>query len=111
MINFGILPLTFANPDDWHKIAPEHVLRLPNVREAIQRGNQVYILNQSTSETYLAEHGMTDRQVHMLLAGSLINLFACASSGDTAHTPAWRPHDGDGARSHYLRGAGTLSQP
>lgn len=74
LINFGILPLTFANPDDWHKIAPEHVLRLPDVREAVRRGNQVHILNQSTRDTYLAEHGMTDRQVHILLAGSLINL-------------------------------------
>jgi aconitate hydratase len=75
LINFGILPLTFANPDDWNKIAPEHVLRLPDVREAIQCSNQVQILNQSTGETYIAEHGTTDRQVRMLLAGSLINLF------------------------------------
>jgi aconitate hydratase len=75
LINFGILPLTFANPDDWHRIAPGDVLRLPDVREAIQRGHQVQILNQSKSETYMAEHAMTDRQVQMLLAGSLINLF------------------------------------
>jgi predicted aconitate hydratase len=39
LINFGILPLTFAHPDDWQKIAPAHVLRVPNVCEAIQRGN------------------------------------------------------------------------
>jgi aconitate hydratase len=75
LINFGILPLTFANPDDWNRIAPGDVLRLPDVRGAIQRGNQVQILNQSKSETYMTEHAMTDRQVQMLLAGSLINLF------------------------------------
>jgi aconitate hydratase len=75
LINFGILPLTFTDPDDWNRVAPGHVLRLPSVREAIQRGNEVQILNQSTGETYLAEDGMTDRQVQMLLAGSLINLF------------------------------------
>jgi aconitate hydratase len=75
LINFGILPLTFANPDDWNRIAPGDVLRLPDVREAIQRGNQVQILNQSKGETYMATHTMTDRQVQMLLAGSLINLF------------------------------------
>jgi aconitate hydratase len=74
LLNFGILPLTFANPDDWDRIAPGHGLRLPDVREAIQRGNQVHILNQSTDETYIVEHGMTERQVQMLLAGSLINL-------------------------------------
>jgi aconitate hydratase len=74
LINFGLLPLTLAHPDDWHRIAPGHVLRLPDIREAIRRGNQVHILNQSTNETYIAEHGMTERQVQMLLAGSLINL-------------------------------------
>jgi aconitate hydratase len=75
LINFGILPLTFANPDDWNRIVPGDVLRLSDVREAIQRGNQVQILNQSKSETYLTAHAMTDRQVQMLLAGGLINLF------------------------------------
>jgi aconitate hydratase len=75
LINFGILPLTFANPDDWNRLATGHVLRLPDVREALQHANQVQILNQSTSETCIAEHGMTERQVQMLLAGSLINLF------------------------------------
>jgi aconitate hydratase len=75
LINFGILPLTFANPDDWNRIAEGDILRLPDVREAIQRGNQVQILNQGKSETYMTAHAMTDRQVQMLLAGSLIDLF------------------------------------
>jgi aconitate hydratase len=75
LINFGILPLTLANPDDWNRIAPGNVLRLPDIREAIQCGNQIQILNQSTNEMFIAEHGMTNRQVQMLLAGSLINLF------------------------------------
>jgi aconitate hydratase len=84
LINFGILPLTFADPDDWHRIAPGHVLRVPDVREAIQCGNQVRILNQSTGDTYLAEHGMTDRQVHILLAGSLITLLRARQTGHGA---------------------------
>jgi aconitate hydratase len=84
LINFGILPLTFAHPDDWDRIAPGHVLRLPDVREAIQRGTQVHILNQRTNETYIAEHGMTDRQVQMLLVGSLINLLRARQVGHGA---------------------------
>jgi aconitate hydratase len=84
LINFGILPLTFANPDDWNRIAPGNVLRLPDIREAIQCGNQIRILNQSTNEMYLAEHGMTNRQVQMLLAGSLINLFRAHQVGHGA---------------------------
>jgi aconitate hydratase len=84
LINFGILPLTLANPDDWNRVAPGHVLRVPDVREAIQRGNQVHILNQSTNDTYIAEHGMTARQVQMLLAGSLITLLRARQVGHGA---------------------------
>ena len=84
LINFGILPLTFAHPDDWNRIAPGHVLRVPDVREAIQRGNQVHILNQRTNETYIAEHGLTERQVQILLAGSLINLLRARRVGHGA---------------------------
>jgi predicted aconitate hydratase len=84
LINFGILPLTFANADDWNRIAPGDVLRLPEIRAAIQRGNQVQILNQSKSETYIVEHAMTERQVQMLLAGSLINLFRARQMGHGA---------------------------
>ena len=56
----------------------------PDVREAIQRGNQVHILNQSTNETYIADHGMTERQVQILLAGSLINLLRARRVGHGA---------------------------
>jgi aconitate hydratase len=74
LLNFGILPLTLTDPDDWSRIAPGDGLRLPGVREAIQRGPQVHIVNQSRNETYTAEHGMTEREVQMVLAGSLIDL-------------------------------------
>jgi aconitate hydratase len=75
LINFGILPLTFVDPDDWAKIEPGDVLRLPDAREAIRHGNQLRVINQTKHEAYVTEHAMTARQVEMILAGSLINLF------------------------------------
>ena len=84
LINFGIPPLTLAHPDDGQKIAPDHVLRVPDARQAIQRGTQIPILNQRTGDTHLAEHGMTDRQVQMLLAGSLIDLLRARHAGHGA---------------------------
>jgi aconitate hydratase len=67
--------LTFVDPDDWAKIAPGDVLRLPDAREAIRHGTQLQVINQAKRETYVTEHAMTARQVEMILAGSLINLF------------------------------------
>jgi aconitate hydratase len=74
LLNFGILPLTFVNPADWEKINQNDVLILTDLREAIRRGNQVTVLNETKRETYNTEHAMTERQIEMVLAGSLINL-------------------------------------
>ena len=71
--NFGILPLTFINPDDWKNIAQGDVLSIPDVRNAIRKGNRVRVINLTRNETYETEHPMTSRQVEMVLAGSLIN--------------------------------------
>jgi len=72
--NFGILPLIFANPDDWNKIAQGDRLCIPDVRNAIRQGNSVKVINLTKNETYETEHRMTHYQVDMVLAGSLINL-------------------------------------
>jgi aconitate hydratase len=75
LINFGILPLTFADPDDWNRIEEGDVLNLPDVRQAIRRGKHVEVQNQSKHETYRAEHTLSERQIQSILAGSLISLF------------------------------------
>jgi aconitate hydratase len=72
--NFGILPLTFVNPDDWDQIAQGDVLSISDVRNAICHGNRVKVINLTRNVTYETEHAMTPRQVEMVLAGSLINL-------------------------------------
>lgn len=74
LLNFGILPLTFVNPADWEKIHQNDVLVLSGLREAIRRGSQVKVINKTKEETYITEHAMTDRQIEMVLAGSLINV-------------------------------------
>ncbi len=72
--NFGILPLTFVDPEDWEKIAQGDVLSIPDARNTIRQGNRVRVINLTRNETYETEHPMTPRQVEMVLAGSLINL-------------------------------------
>ena len=72
--NFGILPLTFADPENWKTIAQGDRLSIPDVRNAIGRGNRVGVINLTKNETYATEHPLTPRQVEIVLAGSLINL-------------------------------------
>ena len=72
--NFGILPLIFVNQDDWNKIVQGDRLSIPDVRNAICKGNKVQVINLTRKETYETEHSLTPYQVEMVLAGSLINL-------------------------------------
>ena len=71
--NFGILPLTFADPDDYDKIEQGDVLKLEGVRAAIEGSATVTVVNETKGDSFKAEHEMSDRQVNMVLAGSLIN--------------------------------------
>ncbi len=73
LINFGILPLTFEDPDDWERIDLDDVLTLLDVRGAIQRGRRLEVINKTKDHTYLTEHSMSERQIQIMLAGSLIN--------------------------------------
>ena len=75
LINFGILPLTFTDPDDWHRIDQGDVLHLPEVRQAMCNGQHIVVQNQTKHTTYVATHTLTDRQVAIILAGSLISLW------------------------------------
>lgn len=75
LINFGILPLAFASPNDKHHIVQGDILILDNVRRAIRMGKPMRVVNKTKKETYLAEHTMSDRQVEIVLAGGLINYF------------------------------------
>lgn len=74
LINFGILPVTFVDPNDYDKIEQGDELEIRNVREAVQQGKQVTVHNQTKNESYETEHTMSERQVKVLLAGSLINI-------------------------------------
>jgi aconitate hydratase len=75
LVNFGILPLTFVNKDDHSRIIEGDELALPDICHALRSGKQIELVNQSRDESYLTEHGLSDRQVEIVLVGGQINLF------------------------------------
>jgi aconitate hydratase len=74
LCNFGILPLTFIDPDDWEKIERDDVLLIDDIENVIKHSKRISIVNKSKNENYNTEHAMSARQIEMVLAGSLINL-------------------------------------
>ncbi|TFB12658.1 aconitate hydratase, partial [Candidatus Marinimicrobia bacterium MT.SAG.4] len=74
LINFGILPLTFIDPDDFVRINQGDVISVSNLRSVIQNGKKVSLVNETKNKTYETEHVLSERQVEIILIGSLINL-------------------------------------
>ena len=71
LINAGIMPLTFANPDDYDKIAQGDCLTLTNVWAGMDSGN--IALKDETNGTEIAlSCSFTDRQKEILKAGGLL---------------------------------------
>ncbi len=73
LINFGILPLVFANPSDYVDIQQGDILTFKNIREAIQKESVITVQNTSQNKTYTLYHSLSPRELMILLAGGLIN--------------------------------------
>jgi len=73
LVNFGILPLVFDNPQDWKRIHPGDVLQLNNLPAALQAGSGLRLENKTRSDSYALAHRLSGRQLHMVMAGGLIN--------------------------------------
>lgn len=75
LINFGVLPLTFAERRDFNKIDQGDILEIENLHEAISKGREVSVYNKTKQQTYLTIHSMSSRQVKIMLNGGEINFF------------------------------------
>jgi aconitate hydratase len=74
LINFGILPLTFVDPADYNKIDQEDELEAVDIRRVLRQVKRIRITNKTKNETYETEHALSERQIEMVLEGSLINV-------------------------------------
>jgi aconitate hydratase len=74
LINFGMLPLTFVNSADYDHIEQEDALEIIDVRHILRQGNRVQVTNKTKNETYDTQHTLSERQIEMILQGSLINV-------------------------------------
>ncbi|HMK37210.1 MAG TPA: aconitate hydratase [Desulfomonilaceae bacterium] len=77
LINFGILPLTFANSDDYDLLSQGDVLRIDGVAAALRQGSSELTAQiVGTAKRILLRMELTERDRMILLAGGLINLAA-----------------------------------
>jgi len=72
LINAGILPLTFQNPDDYDRIAQGQNLDLKNIDSGMASGTVTAVIRETGEEILLGCH-FTQRQMGILKAGGLLN--------------------------------------
>ena len=73
LINFGIVPMTFANPDDYENFSQGDVLEIRGFKEAVAEKDEVTLVNKTTGATAKLQLVLTARQREMLLAGGCLN--------------------------------------
>ena len=73
LINFGIIPLTFKNPDDYEKIAQGDDIEILGFADGIAGKDELTLCNKTTGEKVTLVLAATARQREILLAGGLLN--------------------------------------
>ena len=75
LINVGILPLTFKNPDDYGRLSQGDILNIIDIYKGIEEG-MVTLQDMTTGESFQLECNLTERQRAILKAGSLLKYVA-----------------------------------
>jgi aconitate hydratase len=72
LINYGVLPLVFIDPQDYDKLRKGDVLHVHDLRRALNSSNEIML---ECGRQISAKHDLTEKQVDTILAGGLINLY------------------------------------
>ena len=72
LVNFGVLPLCFADPSDYEHIEQGDVLKFRNLREQLVATRSIPGQNVSSGRRFTVCHDLSERQIHVLRVGGLI---------------------------------------
>jgi len=72
LVNFGVLPLIYENGDDHDKLSQGGKLSIDGLHDALSGGETVSVTVDG-GDTIECRHGLSSRQIEILMAGGLIN--------------------------------------
>ena len=70
LINFGIVPFTFANPKDYDRLAAGDKLEFKGIRKAVEGNGNATV--KSPKGTFAIRTALSDREKHLILCGGLL---------------------------------------
>jgi len=80
LINFGILPLEFDNPEDYDKIEQGDTLKISNIKSELNNGGKFIVENTRTGDKIPVHADFSRRQCDILTAGGLLPYIKSKSS-------------------------------
>jgi len=73
LINFGILPLEFADPADYDTLEQGERVVISDIHAQLKAGTEIKIKAPKSERSIVAHHNLTERELNIILAGGLIN--------------------------------------
>ncbi|NLA40285.1 MAG: aconitate hydratase [Smithella sp.] len=74
LINFGILPLTFADEKDYDTLGESDELEIAGLRTAVAGGESLTVANKTKGTSFAVRLSLSPRQKEMILAGGALNV-------------------------------------
>ncbi len=73
LINFGILPLIFRDPDELGRVQPGDRLRIGDAPGKLGKGDSFAVENLTQQRTFQVCHDLDSRETEVIIAGGLLN--------------------------------------
>ncbi|MDO8095079.1 MAG: aconitate hydratase, partial [Candidatus Brocadiales bacterium] len=73
LVNFGILPLTFENENDYNLFDLGDTIELPDIKNRLKSKAKITLRNVTKSKEVKITHTLTPREIDILCVGGLLN--------------------------------------
>ncbi|MFH1092845.1 MAG: aconitate hydratase [Candidatus Omnitrophota bacterium] len=80
LVNFGILPLVFLNPDDYDALEAEDHIQISDVTASLDAGKNIIVKNKTKKKKIEMKYDLSRRQKEIIKAGGLLNYTKKADS-------------------------------
>jgi aconitate hydratase len=73
LINFGILPLTFANEGDYETLGAGSEVEITGIKQALAAGLDLVLTDRTAKKRIPLKYSLSERQREILQAGGMLN--------------------------------------
>ncbi len=84
LIDYGVLPLTFEDANEYGRVDQGHILRFTGIYRQLREKRAIEVENLTAGGRFSVRHDLSGRQTEILLAGGLIHWVRAQASTPNA---------------------------